>query len=133
MEASAPDTFDAIPLLRKSFGPNTKEAFQEAVLNGMKAAGLPTNEVGYYDFSTVKFFNKLEQVKEITLSTFVIIGDGDQIIPPVSAIHLFKTMQDCNLSVIPYGGHAILLDAPDYICKIVADFLTLTERTGTSS
>lgn len=118
---SVPETFDPCPLLRKSFGPNSSEQYINSVIDYMD---LPTNEVCYYDFSTVKHFKKLEQVKEVTIPVLAIIGDHDNIIPPICSIHLLENMPHCDLAVIPASGHTVLLDACDIIASIVLDFLS---------
>lgn len=122
---STPDTFDPKPLLAQSFDPNTPAEYVDSILNMMVAQGLPSNEVCYYDFATAQHFNKLEQVKEISLPTLVFIGDSDSIIPPICAFNLKENIPHCNLAILPFRGHTLFLETSDYICKLISDFFKL--------
>lgn len=125
LDESAPETFDAKPLIRKSFSPHCTEQHIKSL---MKLSPLPENEVCYYDFSTVKYFEKLDQVKEITIPALAIIGDSDEIIPPICSFQLRENMPSCNLAIVPFLGHTMILDVPDYISNLIVNFVSANSK-----
>jgi pimeloyl-ACP methyl ester carboxylesterase len=48
-----------------------------------------------------------EQLQSIRASTLIIIGDGD-IVTPVHAGVMFRTIPDAQLCVVPHAGHGVM-------------------------
>lgn len=125
LSESTPENFDPKYFLRKSFSLDNSTEYIESIFKVMEAQGLPSNDICYYDFSTVMNFNRYEELSSITIPTLAIIGDEDRIIPVLSTIHLKEQIPTCDLAIIPFSGHTVLLDEPVYIAKAVGTFLNL--------
>jgi poly(3-hydroxyoctanoate) depolymerase len=68
-------------------------------------------------WTSIPWLHKLPQ------PTLVVNGDDDPIVPLVNGRILAKLIPTARLHVVPGGGHLFLLEAPDEIATLVADFL----------
>ncbi len=75
------------------------------------------------DFEVCNQFDIMTQVSEIRLPTLVIVGEDDVMTPVKYSKYLADMIPDSNISIIPFAGHAVMLEQPKEFNKAVFEWL----------
>ena len=88
----------------------------------------------YGDFLACDAFNVTEQVGEIAVSSLILCGTEDRMMPLKNSELLSDHMPGARLEVLPGAGHMMMAEQPDKVAGLLADFLgTISYRPGQSS
>ncbi len=118
----SPKEFKAISLFSYMFGEDTPEDEKNAVvqlLNLTKVA----DEIGYGDLMVSNRYNKLNECKNIDVPALLIQGSDDQIVQPMAAVQTWSTIPNSELLMIPYKGHAALVEEKDLVKEKILSFV----------
>jgi pimeloyl-ACP methyl ester carboxylesterase len=65
----------------------------------------------------------MDRLGEVSTPTLVIVGDGD--IPSVEhARNISGRLADAQLAIVPDTSHALTMEKPDLVNRLILDFLT---------
>ena len=64
-----------------------------------------------------------DRVAQIQCPTLMVVGDQDRIVDPELAIRAAVQLPQAKLVVVPNCGHAPQLERPDYVNRLVIDFM----------
>lgn len=116
------EKFESAGLFSYMFGADTPEADRAQViqlLNQTKVA----DKIGYGDLMVSNKYNKLDQCGEIEIPALLVQGGDDQVVLPGAAIETWKAIKDSELLMIPYRGHAVLVEEQSLVTKKVTSFI----------
>jgi proline iminopeptidase len=102
----------------KAFGPNVPDPEELARRRGNPDLGVP-------GMALVRRFNVVDQLREVTCPTLVLVGDRDPVTPVDGANEILAALP-LGLGhrvVIPGAGHFPWLDAPDRIFATIEEFV----------
>lgn len=69
------------------------------------------------------FFNLEKKLPQVSLPTFLLVGESDRLLSVHRAQVIASMLPDCELEVVPAAGHVALLDNPHYFLHHLQDFL----------
>jgi len=75
------------------------------------------------DFKACDAFDMRDQVGEIEQPTLIICGEEDQMTPVLFSQYLEENICGSRLELIPDAGHMVMLEKPEIVARLVADFL----------
>jgi pimeloyl-ACP methyl ester carboxylesterase len=75
------------------------------------------------DFKACDAFDMQDQVGEIEQPTLIICGEEDQMTPVLFSQYLEEKIRGSRLELIPDAGHMVMLEKPEIVARLVADFL----------
>lgn len=116
------ESFEVTEIFQYLFGPDTTEEQKEEIIKGFNDTKV-SNEIGYDDLMTANKYNHLSELKSVELPAMIVHGNDDRIILPMSAIDLWNTLPNSELLMLPYRGHAAILDQGDVIAEKVISFV----------
>ncbi len=124
--ASSSDTFaQAVALvIAGSFGPQAAPRLVELaarVLAGTRPSVL------HGDFLACNSFDVMGRVAELRLPCLLVFGEDDQMTPPRYARFLYDHIPGARLEIVPQAGHMVMLEKPQAVADILADFLGTIE------
>ena len=118
----SPKEFKATSLFSYMFGEDTPEDEKNAViqlLNSTKVA----DEIGYGDLMVSNRYNKLNECKNIDVPALLIQGSDDQVVQPMAAVQTWSSIPNSELLMIPYKGHAALVEEKDLVREKILLFV----------
>jgi pimeloyl-ACP methyl ester carboxylesterase len=77
----------------------------------------------YYQLAAGTGWSSLPLLRMIRQPTLVLAGDDDPLVPLVNGRVLAWRIPNAKLHVIEQGGHLFILERPDDIAELVAEFL----------
>lgn len=80
-------------------------------------------EVVLADFLACDSFDKMEEVKEISIPTLIICGSNDILTPLKYSNYLHEKIKTSSLVVIQDCGHMLMLESPEKIVKEINNFV----------
>jgi poly(3-hydroxyalkanoate) depolymerase len=97
----------------------------DALLHGRFAPfGEPPSTLGYLaQLYAISFWTGLPWLWRLPQPTLVLAGDDDPIVPAVNGRILARIIPNARLEIIRGGGHLFLLERPQEIAALVAEFL----------
>ncbi len=75
------------------------------------------------DFGACDRFDVMERIAGVHTPTLIIVGSEDRMTPPRYSEFLAAKIAGSQLTVIPGGGHMVMLEQPDVFGKLVEDWL----------
>jgi len=79
------------------------------------------------DLSACDHFDISDRLGEITLPTFVIIGEHDDLIPPSVAKQLQESLPRADIAVIRGANHSPMIEEPEEFNRLLSKFLKWVE------
>ena len=80
-------------------------------------------EVTYGDWMACNGFDRMNEIKRITVPTLVICGTDDRLTPPKYSQYLHEKIRNSKLVVIPNAGHSVMLEQYRAFNEAVEGFL----------
>jgi pimeloyl-ACP methyl ester carboxylesterase len=62
-------------------------------------------------------------LRELRMETLIVVGDGDQLTPPVAAKEMAELIAGSQLEILPQTGHMSTLERPDRVTKLLVEWL----------
>ena len=94
--------------LRSSFTEKFRHTSPELVLNDLLACDA---------------FDVMKRIGEISLPTWIIVGEDDNLTPMKYARFLHEHISGSRLSVIPGAGHLVMMEKPKEFNELLGQFL----------
>lgn len=120
------ESFKVTEIFQYLFGPDTTKEEREEIKKGFNDTK-SSDQIGYDDLMVANKYNHLSALKNVALPAMIVHGNDDQIILPMSAIDLWNTLPNSELLMLPYRGHAAILDQGDLIAEKVISFVKKVE------
>lgn len=79
--------------------------------------------VGYGDLMLSNSYNQLEACKKINIPTLLVHGSDDIIVLPTAAIETWKAIPGSGILILPYKGHAAIMEDGTIIKTKIESFL----------
>lgn len=115
--------FKAMDLFIHAFGQDTTEEQRTAILQGLEETKV-SDEIGYEDLVLANAYNRIKDVKKLDIPAFIVHGDDDEIIDPMSAVDLWTSLKNSHLLLIPYRGHTVIFEQTDYVVEKISSFIS---------
>ena len=58
------------------------------------------------------------------MKTLIVVGDSDQLTPPVAAKEMSELISDSKLEILPQTGHMSTLERPDRVTKLLVEWVS---------
>jgi pimeloyl-ACP methyl ester carboxylesterase len=115
---STPAAIDLI--LKWSWAPDTNGKLIDKAREQMLST---RSAVIYGDYLACSKFDLTSKLKKISVPTQVIVGDNDKMTPLDLNRQLESGIKNANMTVIPDGGHMIMLEKPNAVAQAANQFL----------
>jgi pimeloyl-ACP methyl ester carboxylesterase len=73
-----------------------------------------------------------KDIKKIKVPTLIIHGREDQVVPVEEAELMHKEIQNSQIAIIPFAGHAALMERRDYFIDLILYFIRESKKTHAS-
>ncbi len=80
-------------------------------------------EVVYGDFAACDVWDRMGDVKDISVPTLVLGGESDRLTPPKFLRYLAEHIPQAELVLIPGAGHMVMVEAPDAVARAISTWL----------
>lgn len=120
--AASPSTFPAAvqKIIENSYSSTADPRLMELAAKQM----LETRQaVLYGDFVACDAFDVMEDVKGIRAPTLLICGSADRMTPLNRSEYLQEQIEGAELHIIEGAGHMVMIERPDEVAGLLADFL----------
>jgi pimeloyl-ACP methyl ester carboxylesterase len=77
----------------------------------------------YGDLMACEAFDVVDQLSKLSLPTLIICGSDDKMMPLHHSEFLRDHIAGARLEVVPNAGHMVMLEQPDILSGLLADFL----------
>lgn len=114
--------FESSSLFSYMFGTDTSEEEKKAIIQLLNVTKV-ADEIGYGDLMASNQYNRLSECINIDIPVFLIQGNDDRIVLPMAAIETWKTIPNSELLMIPYKGHAALIEDKELVKEKITSFL----------
>jgi pimeloyl-ACP methyl ester carboxylesterase len=119
--ASDPSTFeDAVRIINDASFSSQSSRIKELSTQRMLQTR-PT--VLYGDLMACDSFDAMDQLSKLSLPTLIVCGSDDQMTPLRHSEFLRDHIAKARLKVVPNAGHMVMLEQPDVLLNLLADFL----------
>lgn len=120
--ASNPSTFlpTVETVIENSYSLNVDPRIKELAVQQMIET---RSSVLYSDFLACDAFDVMEEVNKIRIPTLLITGSADRMTPPNRAEYLRDHIQGAQLHIVEGAGHMVMIERPDEVADLLADFL----------
>lgn len=119
--ASDPSTFmDAVRMVNNfSYSERADARLKELGEQKLSETRPP---VLYGDFLACDAFNVTDQLSKISAPTLIICGADDKMTPPKYSELLRDNISNSRMEIINNAGHMVMLEQPDVVANLLADF-----------
>ena len=76
----------------------------------------------YGDLMACDAFDVMDQLSKLSLPTLILCGSDDQMTPLHTSEFLRDHIAGARLEVVPNAGHMVMLEQPDRVSSLLADF-----------
>ena len=76
----------------------------------------------YGDLMACDAFDVMDQLSKLSLPTLILCGSDDQMTPLHTSEFLHDHIAGARLEVVPNAGHMVMLEQPDRVSSLLADF-----------
>ncbi|MFZ1041227.1 MAG: alpha/beta fold hydrolase [Anaerolineales bacterium] len=77
----------------------------------------------YGDLMACDAFDAMDQLSKLSLPTLIVCGLDDQMTPLGHSEFLREHITGAHLGVVPNAGHMVMLEQPDLVSGLLADFI----------
>lgn len=118
----AVENFKTEDILDFLFGNLVGEAEKERIKNAFLETGV-RDEIGYNDLMISNAYDCLDKTGSIDCPTLLVHGCEDSIILPVAAVETWKQIENSQLLMVPYGGHALIYEDTAVVAEKIKGFV----------
>lgn len=116
------EQFETAAIFSYLFGSDTPEEVQNAVIQLLGATKV-ADEIGYGDLMASNRYNKLAECGSIDIPALMVQGNDDKIVLPMAAVETWKAIPNSQLLMIPYKGHAALIEDSELVKEKIVSFV----------
>lgn len=116
------EQFETAAILSYLFGTDTPEDVRNAVMQLLSATKV-ADKIGYGDLMVSNRYNKLAECGSIDIPALMIQGNDDKIVLPMAAVETWKAIPNSELLMIPYKGHAALIEDKELVKETILSFV----------
>jgi pimeloyl-ACP methyl ester carboxylesterase len=118
-----PDTFrEAVQKITKwSFSSETPKVLTTLAVKRLADVG---PRVLQSDFQVCNDFDITHRIGKINQPVLVVCGQDDKMTPVQEALFLAENIPNAEFKLIPGAGHMVMLEKPDLVGSILADFFS---------
>ncbi len=114
------EQFRTVAILGELFGSEASEDERERISNLFATTMVP-DIIGYGDLMASNRYDNLKACSEISIPALMVHGSEDKIVLPTAAIETWKVIDNSQMLMIPYKGHAAIYEDTGVIRdKIIA-------------
>lgn len=114
--------FEAASIFSYLFGIDTTEEEKKTVIQLFDSTKV-ADEIGYGDLMVSNGYNRLAECKDIDVPTILVQGNDDKIVLPTAAVETWKMIPNSELLMIPYKGHAALVEDKELVKEKIITFV----------
>lgn len=118
-----PDALDLEALFSNCFGTITTDEFRGDMMKQL-LDGSPSKEVSYHDLIAAQSYQRPQDCRNISVPVLAVNGDEDNVVPAQCAIHLWESIPDCTLTILPFVGHGGIFEYKDFLTGVMSNFIT---------
>lgn len=104
------------------FGSDTPQKEQQTIIENFNSTKV-SNEISYGDLMVSNRYNRLAECKNIDIPTLIVQGNDDKIVLPMAALETWRTIPKSELLMVPYKGHAVLMEDMELVQEKISVFL----------
>lgn len=104
------------------FGSDTPQDEQQTIMEIFNSTKV-SDEISYGDLMVSNRYNRLKECKNIDIPTFIVQGNDDKIVLPMAALETWKMIPKSELLMVPYKGHAAMIEDKDVVGEKISVFL----------
>ncbi len=97
----------------------------EAIRTVMKQMHQDTGSDAYIRQQTA-IMNRADSrpmLRELKMETLIVVGDSDQLTPPIASKEMSELIADSKLEILPNTGHMSTLERPDRVTQLLVEWL----------
>lgn len=111
-------------IIEWSFSANAPEQLVELAKRRMLEVD---HNVIHHDFIACDNFDVIDRLNEIDIPALVVCGEDDRLTPMKYSEFLLDKLESAHLTRVPDAGHMVMLEQPEEVASVVADFATQIE------
>lgn len=104
------------------FGDLVEEVEEDRIKNAFLETSV-SDYIGYNDLMISNAYDCLDKAKNINCPTLLVHGCNDKIVLPFAAVETWKQIQNSQLLMVPYGGHALIYEDSTVVSEKIKDFV----------
>lgn len=85
-------------------------------------------ELVHGDLSACDRFDVMERIADVTIPTWIIVGEEDRLTPPKYSQFVKGKISGARLDVIPAAGHLVMMEQPAEFNRCLTEFLEQLDR-----
>lgn len=116
------EQFSTSDILEYLFGTDTPEEDKKVIRDSFDSTKV-ADAIGYGDLMASNRYDRLEASKEIDVPTLLVHGSDDVIVLPMAAVETWKAIPGSELLMIPYKGHAAIMEDGETVKNKIMSFL----------
>lgn len=116
------EQYSTTEILDYLFGTETNEE-EKSVIKEKFASTKVSDVIGYGDLMLSNSYDQLEACKKIDIPTLLVHGSDDVIVLPAAAIETWKAIPGSGILLLPYKGHAAIMEDGAIIKTKIESFL----------
>lgn len=116
------EQFRTVEILGELFGAEASEEEKERISN-LFATTMTADIIGYGDLMASNRYDNLKACSEISVPALMVHGSDDKIVLPTAAMETFKAIDNSQMLMIPYKGHAAIYEDTKLIINKITAFV----------
>lgn len=129
LKAMPEEQFRTVAILGELFGLDTPASEVERITK--QFTELKAEDVtGYGDLMASNRYDNLEACRGIEVPTLLVHGNDDKIVLPMAAVETWKRIENSELLMIPYKGHAAIFEDTELVKQKIAAFVKACTAAG---
>ncbi|MEE1057377.1 MAG: alpha/beta hydrolase [Acutalibacteraceae bacterium] len=116
------EEFKTKDILDFLFGDLVEESEEDRIKNTFLETSV-SDYIGYNDLMISNAYDCLDKSKNIDCPTLLVHGCDDKIVLPFAAVETWKQIQNSQLFMVPYGGHALIYEDSAVVSEKIKDFV----------
>ncbi len=109
-------------ILDELFGTDTSAPEKERI-SDIISNTIVSDIVGYGDLMASNRYNNLKACGEISIPALIVHGSADKIVLPTAAIETWKVIDNSQMLMIPYKGHAAIYEDTPLVKDKISSFI----------
>lgn len=116
------EEFKSVDVFPALFGKDTKEHEKNQIIKLFTDTSV-ADTIGYGDLMVSNAYDELDRCQEIQVPALFVHGSDDRIVLPMAAIQTWKRVDNSELLVIPFKGHAAIYEDTKTVKEKILAFI----------